>query len=63
MVASVKKQSRILCPEYGWVRFGCALKNDPNVLIDGCRFPSPVLPGSGSKGFSQRIRTPSVGRY
>jgi hypothetical protein len=23
------------------------------------RFPSPVLPGSGSKGFSQRNRTPS----
>ena len=27
------------------------------------RFPSPVLPGSGSKGLSQRIRTPSVSRF
>ncbi len=25
------------------------------------RFPSPELPGSGSKGFSQLNRTPSVG--
>lgn len=38
-----------------WQYLGRVLPNRPD------RFPSPVLSGSGSKGFSQRNRTPSVG--
>jgi hypothetical protein len=52
---AVSGESDTACP-------GLAAKKYPvsDMIAMPGRFPSPVLSGSGSKGFSQRNRTPSV---